>query len=189
MTVQLAPLAAVVRRDGRGPCDDRWRDGACDPVLTALRAGPLRIVFALARGRGSLARLRDDPRVALTLVGARQRRDHRVRCCLSSVRESLAVEENVAAVALSVERIADHARNDSQVIAGVRWRRLDARSGARDEQILRELRSIGSLSLLTARSRRRRAGGWSCHGCPRSSFSTCRTASSTTGLAPRSRWP
>jgi hypothetical protein len=40
------------------------------PVSAALRAGPTRALLALAAGRESLARLRVDPRVALTIVAA-----------------------------------------------------------------------------------------------------------------------
>ena len=38
------------------------------PVSAAVRAGPRRALIALAAGRGSLARLRADPRVSLTIV-------------------------------------------------------------------------------------------------------------------------
>jgi nicotinamidase-related amidase len=58
------------------------------------------------------------------------------------LRESLAADAKVAAIALSVERISDHARSDSQVLAGVRWRWLDPRARAREAQIMGELRSL-----------------------------------------------
>lgn len=111
------------------------------PISTALRAGPQRIVFALSRRRGSLERLRDDPHVALTVLGAGNVA-FTAHGTATVARESLAVAENVAAIALSVERISDHARNDSHVLAGVRWRWLDTLSGARDGQIMAELRSM-----------------------------------------------
>ena len=40
------------------------------PVSTAVRRGPRTIVFALALRRESLARLREDPRCALTMLAA-----------------------------------------------------------------------------------------------------------------------
>src|SRR6185437_9032638 len=40
------------------------------PVSTALRAGPRRVLLALAAGRETLARLRGEPRCALTVVAA-----------------------------------------------------------------------------------------------------------------------
>ena len=163
------------------------------PVSTALRAGPLRIVFALSRGRGSLERLRDDPQVALTLLGAGNVAITAYGAAAVE-RESLAVAENVAAIALSVERIANHAGSESRVLAGVRWHWLDAGSGARDRQIMRELRSMEVA--------RDGAGPPAAEGCEpgtsaegerrsprRSSSSTCRTALSTSGLDPCWRWP
>ena len=41
------------------------------PVSTAVRAGPRRVLLALARTRTSLARLREDPACALTVLAAR----------------------------------------------------------------------------------------------------------------------
>ena len=44
------------------------------PVSTAVRRGPREVAFALALRRESLARLRLDPRCALTLIAAGRRR-------------------------------------------------------------------------------------------------------------------
>jgi nicotinamidase-related amidase len=111
------------------------------PVSTALRAGPLRIVFALSRTRGSLKRLRDDPRAALTLLDA----DNiaiTAHGAAAVIAESLAADENIAAIALSVQRISDHTSRDSEVLAGARWRWRDPRAHAREQQVLDELRSL-----------------------------------------------
>lgn len=118
------------------------------PVSTALRAGPRRIVFALSRRRGSLKRLRDDPRVALTLLAA----DNvaiTAHGAAAIVTESLAADENVAAIALSVERVSNHAGNDSRVVGGARWRWRDPRADAREAQIMDELRSLEALRDVT----------------------------------------
>ena len=40
------------------------------PVSTCVRAGPRTVLLALATRRESLARLREDPRCALAIVGA-----------------------------------------------------------------------------------------------------------------------
>jgi nicotinamidase-related amidase len=111
------------------------------PVSTALRAGPLRIVFALSRRRGSLTRLRDDPRAALTLLDAGNVAitAHGVAAVIT---ESLAADENIAAIALSVERISDHTSRDSEVLAGARWRWRELQAHAREAQVLDELRSL-----------------------------------------------
>jgi nicotinamidase-related amidase len=114
------------------------------PVSTALRAGPLRIVFALSCARGSLERLRDDPRVALTLLGAGNVAIT-AHGAAAVLRESLAADAHVAAIGLSVERISNHASDDSEVLAGVRWRWLDPRTRAREAQIIGELRSIDAV--------------------------------------------
>ena len=111
------------------------------PVSTALRAGPRRIVFALSSRRGSLKRLRDDPRVALTLL-ASDNVAITAHGAAAVVSESLAADANVVAIALSVERVSNHASNDSQVLAGARWRWLDPRARAREAQIMGELRSL-----------------------------------------------
>ena len=140
-------------RDALGDVLPAWSDGTVAvlstigggmvhaiPVSTALRVGPRRIVFALSRRRGSLERLRDDPRVALTLLAA----DNvaiTAHGAAAVISESLAVDENVAAIALTVDRVCDHASCDSQVLAGTSWRWLDARSQAREAQIMEELRS------------------------------------------------
>ena len=124
------------------------------PVSTAIRAGPRRIVFALSRRRGSLKRLRDDPRVALTLLAAGNVAitAHGVATVVS---ESLAADEHVAAIALTVERIANHAGEDSRVLAGVPWRWLDPGARAREAQIVGELRAFGAPTAAAARTSRR----------------------------------
>lgn len=125
----------------------RWRDGTVAilstvgdgsphaiPISTAVRAGPRRVIFALARTRGSLARLRTDARAALTLVGADDvaftARGH-----VAVVVESLDGAENVAAVALEVERVEDHGRADFEILDGVRWQWLDEAAQRHDARV------------------------------------------------------
>jgi hypothetical protein len=91
------------------------------PVSTAKRKGPRTIVLALALGRESLARLREDPRCALTILAAGN-------VALTAIGRATVVDEGerVAAVRIDVERIQDHRRESFVVDAGVRWYWTDA---------------------------------------------------------------
>ncbi|MDP8968142.1 MAG: pyridoxamine 5'-phosphate oxidase family protein [Actinomycetota bacterium] len=133
-----------------------WRDGAVAilstvsggmphgvPVSTAVRAGPRRVLFALAHSRGSLARLCADPRAALSLVGAGDIA-FTARGRAAVVVESLEGADNVAAVALDVERIDDHGRAEFEILDGVRWRWLDESAQRRDAQVRAALRALVS---------------------------------------------
>ena len=102
------------------------------PVSTAIRVGDDRIVLALARSRGSLARLRADPRVALTVLAgpdlaftahgtARRRRPRRCRARRPSRASRSRVDE-----------VARHERPTFAIDAGVAWRWTDADALERD---------------------------------------------------------
>ena len=73
------------------------------PVSTAVRAGPRRVLLALAARRETLARLRREPRCALTVMAAGD-----VACTIHAraeiVAESLPGAEGVAAVSLDGRR-------------------------------------------------------------------------------------
>ncbi len=113
------------------------------PVSTAVRADPRRVLFALGRGRGSLARLRADPRAALALVGADDVA-FTARGRAAVVVESLEGVGDVAAVALEVERIDDHARSEFEILDGVRWRWLDEAAQRGDAHVRAALRARAS---------------------------------------------
>jgi nitroimidazol reductase NimA-like FMN-containing flavoprotein (pyridoxamine 5'-phosphate oxidase superfamily) len=107
------------------------------PVSTAVRAGPLTVLFVLARRRESLARLRTDPRCAFTIVT--------VGVAFTALGRAVTVDEDdrVATVRLDVERIQDHMQPTFQILEGVRWRWTDpaaARSDAALRTALRERR-------------------------------------------------
>ncbi len=91
------------------------------PVSAAVRAGPRRALIALAAGRESLARLRREPRCALTIITGTD-----VACTAHAraevVQEPLAGVEGVAAVALEIETIQDHMQPRFAIEAGVAWR-------------------------------------------------------------------
>jgi hypothetical protein len=130
----------------------QWDDGAVAilstgggpphaiPVSTAIRAGGRTVVLALALRRESLARLRADPRVALTLFGPD------VACTAhataSIAEEPLAESDRVVAVRLDVHAVQDHRQPLFAVEDGVRWRWTDDEARARDAEIRAALRRV-----------------------------------------------
>ncbi len=114
------------------------------PVSAVVRAGPDRVLVGLAAGRGSLARLRVEPRVTLTLVAA--------GIAISASGRAGVIEENlvdgVVAVEVEVDSISDHSRPTFELQEGVRWRWTEDAAAARDEQVREALGRLG----------RRRAG-------------------------------
>ena len=89
------------------------------PVSTALRAGPRRVLLALAARRETLSRLRREPRCALMIIAADVACTAHARAEI--VEESLAGAEGVAAVTLAVEAIQDHMQPRFAIAAGVAW--------------------------------------------------------------------
>jgi hypothetical protein len=113
------------------------------PVSTAVRAGDRAVVLALARRRGSLARLREDPRCALTLLAAG---DVAVtaHCTATVVQDPMAVSDRVAAVRLDVHGIQDHGQPRFEILDGVRWRWTDADAERADAEIRAALAELAS---------------------------------------------
>ena len=94
------------------------------PVSTCVRAGPRAVLLALAVRRESLARLRADPRCALTvLAGGDVAFTAHARAAV--VQDPMAVSDRVVAVRLDVDRIQAHGQPRFQVDAGVRWHWTD----------------------------------------------------------------
>lgn len=104
------------------------------PVSTAVRRGPRTVAFALARRRSSLARLRADPRCALTILAAGD-------VALTAHGRATVVREaeRIAVVELAVERIQDHAQPTFVVEDGVRWRWTDAEAARADAEVRQAL--------------------------------------------------
>jgi flavin reductase (DIM6/NTAB) family NADH-FMN oxidoreductase RutF len=111
------------------------------PVSTAVRAGPRRVLLALARTRASLARLRADPRCALTVIAAGDVA-FTAHGRAAIVEEPMAVAENVVAVAIDVDDVQRHADPRFAIEAGVRWRWVDADAAERDAAIHEALRGL-----------------------------------------------
>src|SRR4029453_4367 len=85
------------------------------PLSAAVRRGPLEIAFALSLRRESLARLREDPRCALTLLCA--------GVSVTALGRAGGESEGArgAVLRLSVERIQDHAHPTFEIDSGVGW--------------------------------------------------------------------
>jgi hypothetical protein len=102
------------------------------PVSAAVRAGPRRVLLALGGGRESLARIRADPRVALTVICAGD-------VALTAHGHATVVDERlvegVAAVELDVERVQDHNRPTFAIDGGVSWRWTDPAAEGRDAEV------------------------------------------------------
>jgi hypothetical protein len=104
------------------------------PVSTAVRAGDREVLIALALRRESLARLKRDPRCALTLL-AEGDVALTINARASVVEEPMAAADRVAAVRLEVDAIQDHAEPRFAIEAGVRWRWTDAEAAEQDAKV------------------------------------------------------
>jgi hypothetical protein len=111
------------------------------PVSTGVRAGPRRVLFALAAGRESLQRLRVDPRAAFTLLCES---DVAVTAYGTTrvIEEPLPGVDGVVAVALEVEEIQDHHQPRFVIEAGVRWRWVDPQAQTRDAEVSAALATL-----------------------------------------------
>src|ERR671916_1467944 len=89
------------------------------PVTAYLRAGGDRVLIALGRRRETLRRLREDPSVALLLMGAGLAFTAHGRARV--IAEELEVTNTVVAVELRVERIQNHlADQRTEMLDGAR---------------------------------------------------------------------
>jgi hypothetical protein len=100
------------------------------PVSTAVRRGPRELVLALALRRESLARLRSDPRCAVTVLAAGN-------LAFTAVGRATVEEEGerVAIVRVDVARINDHAQPTFVIDDGVRWRWIDEDAERGDAEV------------------------------------------------------
>ncbi|HYM57117.1 MAG TPA: hypothetical protein VES79_04060 [Solirubrobacteraceae bacterium] len=112
------------------------------PVSTGVRTGPRTVLLALALHRETLARLRQDPRCALTLLGEGDVA-FTAHATAKLVQEPMEVYDRVVAVRLDVDEVQDHGDPRGEVEAGVRWRWTDAEAQRRDAEIREALRALG----------------------------------------------
>ncbi|MCP9490174.1 MAG: hypothetical protein MSC31_09900 [Solirubrobacteraceae bacterium MAG38_C4-C5] len=110
------------------------------PVSTALRTGPRSVLLALGRRRGSLARLRDDPRVALAVIGPGVAFTARGLAAVTA--DPLPYAERVAAVTIAVARIQDHAQPTFAIDDGPRWHWTDEDARQADVATRAALRTL-----------------------------------------------
>src|SRR5262245_3410952 len=104
------------------------------PVSTAVRRGPRTIALALAVRRESLARLRAEPRCAVTILAAGN-----VAVTALGRAEIAEETERLAFVRVAVERIQDHGQDTFVIQDGVRWRWTDADAERADAAVRESL--------------------------------------------------
>lgn len=92
------------------------------PVSAPVRASDDRVLLSLHRSRGSLQRLRDHPRVAITILAA-DNVAFTARGTAYVIEEPMTAAPDYVAVAIDVEQGDDHRQPAFQVTAGVdrRW--------------------------------------------------------------------
>ena len=106
------------------------------PVSTARRSGPDTIHLALALSRESLARLREDPRCALTV--------HAPGVTVTAHARATVLEEDdrLAYLRLDVESVQDHGQPTFEIDDGVRWHWTDDEAQAADAAVRARLRAL-----------------------------------------------
>jgi flavin reductase (DIM6/NTAB) family NADH-FMN oxidoreductase RutF len=110
------------------------------PVSAVVRASDRRVLLGLARRRGSLQRLRAQPRVAVLLVAPDLAVTAHGRA--EVLAETLEGAPSVAAVAVDVDQIADHDAPTFAIHAGVAWSWTDDEAAERDAATRRALDSL-----------------------------------------------
>jgi hypothetical protein len=104
------------------------------PISTAVRRDPRTIALALALRRESLARVREDPRCALTIMaGGDIAFTAHGRATI--VEEPMAVSDRVTAIRIDVEAIQHHGQDTFEIDDGVRWHWTDPGAEQRDAEI------------------------------------------------------
>ena len=106
------------------------------PVSTALRAGPDAVLLALGPSRGSLARLREDPRCALAVIA------EGVAVTLRGRATVVGEAAGTVAIRLDVEAVDDHGQPTFAIDAGVSWRWTDEEAERRDAEVRAALRQL-----------------------------------------------
>lgn len=113
------------------------------PISTATRASGDRLLFGLARGRDTLARLRDEPAAALTiLAGGVAFTAHGFAAV---IREELQCAPNVAALELRVRRLQDHLEGArTEIVSAPGWRWTEQAASDADAAVRAELRELAA---------------------------------------------
>jgi Pyridoxamine 5'-phosphate oxidase len=113
---------------------------AAIPVSALLRAGPGALLFALARTRGSVARLRADPRAAVSLNGPG------MSLCVEGIArvaaDPLPGAEFMVAYRLEAGQVRDARGPATEVDEGIRWRWTSAEAAARHAAVMAALAAL-----------------------------------------------
>ena len=107
------------------------------PVSLIVRAGPRAVLVGLAPRRESLARLRADPRCALTILAAG---DHAFTAHGRAT--SFDDANGIVGVRIEIDAIADHNRPTYEIADGIRWRWTDDAERRRDADTRAALRRL-----------------------------------------------
>jgi Pyridoxamine 5'-phosphate oxidase len=108
------------------------------PVTAFLRAGDDRVLLAIGRRRETLRRLREEPSVALLVMGKGLAFTAHGRARV--IAEELDATDTVVAVELSVDRVQDHlADGRTEMLDGARWYWCDEQDGKAEDAIVAEL--------------------------------------------------
>jgi hypothetical protein len=111
------------------------------PVSTCVRASRDRIVFALARSRETLARLREHPEAALCMLG--EGLAFTADGAAAILREQLESSPHVAALELRVARIQDHLEDGrTEMLDGARWQFTSDEAREADVMVREELAEL-----------------------------------------------
>jgi hypothetical protein len=111
------------------------------PITAFLRAGDDRVLIALGRKRETLRRLREEPSVALLLMGEGIAFTAHGRAHVLA--EELEATDTVVAVELTVDRIQNHlADKRTEMLDGARWRWCAEEHGEAEDAILAELKGL-----------------------------------------------
>ncbi len=105
------------------------------PVSTAVRAGDDRLLFALAPGRETLARLREDPRAAFLLMA--EGLAFTAHGVVSILREEM--KAGTVGLELRVDRVQDHLDERTELLSPVEWRFRTERADQTDRMVRGEL--------------------------------------------------
>jgi hypothetical protein len=106
------------------------------PVSTATRVSDTIVHLALAHSRDSLARLRDDPRCALTVIAPDTAFTAYATATVAGQ------DDRVAHVRLDVHEVADHRQRTFLIEAGVRWRWTDDEAEQADASVRAALEDL-----------------------------------------------
>jgi hypothetical protein len=106
------------------------------PVSTATRGGDATVHLALAQTRDSLARLRDDPRCALTILATG------VAVTAYASATVVAEDDRLAYLRLDVHEVQDHDQPTFELDDGVRWHWTDGDAEAGDTRVRDRLRRL-----------------------------------------------